>query len=159
MLVQLCWCQYNRLVSQMQAPPAACREPAGKLWQQCKVLYVQNLQSTNPAYHGTRQWNLVSRHPDRATGASPAEILQECAARPPAYPWPRPLTWPCTGKQDSSKFKFKFKKGLLPQIHQYLQHTYIQVFCNNEGYWSKKCLLVPQWNVSLTNCHRHRRWL
>ena len=30
----------NRLVSQMQATLAACREPAGKLWQLCKVLYV-----------------------------------------------------------------------------------------------------------------------
>ena len=54
----------------------------------------------------------------------------------------------------SIQFQFnsiQFKKGLLSQIHQYLQHTYIQVFCNNEGYWSKKCLLVPQWDVSLTN--------
>ena len=34
------WSQQNRLVSQMQAPLAACREPAGKLWQLCKVLYV-----------------------------------------------------------------------------------------------------------------------
>ena len=30
----------NRLVSQMRAPLAACPEPAGKLWQLCKVLYV-----------------------------------------------------------------------------------------------------------------------
>ena len=30
----------NRLVSQMRVPLAACREPAGKLWQLCKVLYV-----------------------------------------------------------------------------------------------------------------------
>ena len=30
----------DRLVSQMQAPLVACREPAGKLWQLCKVLYV-----------------------------------------------------------------------------------------------------------------------
>ena len=29
-----------RLVSQMRTPLAACREPAGKLWQLCKVLYV-----------------------------------------------------------------------------------------------------------------------
>ena len=29
----------NRLVSQMRAPLAACRKPAGKLWQLCKVLY------------------------------------------------------------------------------------------------------------------------
>ena len=28
------------LVSQMRAPLAACREPAGKLWQLCKVLYM-----------------------------------------------------------------------------------------------------------------------
>ena len=28
-----------RLVSQMRAPLAACREPAEKLWQLCKVLY------------------------------------------------------------------------------------------------------------------------
>ena len=37
------WCHYNtsnRLVSQMQVPLAACRQPAGKLWQLCKVLYV-----------------------------------------------------------------------------------------------------------------------
>ena len=32
--------QLNRIVSQMRAPLAACREPAVKLWQQCKVLYV-----------------------------------------------------------------------------------------------------------------------
>ena len=32
--------QRNRLVSQMLAPLAACREPARKLWQLCKVLYV-----------------------------------------------------------------------------------------------------------------------
>ena len=31
---------YNRLVSHMRAPLEACREPAGKLWQLCKVLYV-----------------------------------------------------------------------------------------------------------------------
>ena len=30
----------NRLVSQMRASLAACRESAGKLWQLCKVLYV-----------------------------------------------------------------------------------------------------------------------
>ena len=30
----------NRFVSQMQAPLVACHEPAGKLWQLCKVLYV-----------------------------------------------------------------------------------------------------------------------
>ena len=30
----------NRLVSQMRASLAACREPAGKLWQLYKVLYV-----------------------------------------------------------------------------------------------------------------------
>ena len=30
----------KRLVSQMRAPLVACREPAGKLWQLCKVLYV-----------------------------------------------------------------------------------------------------------------------
>ena len=28
------------LVSQMRAPLADCSEPAGKLWQLCKVLYV-----------------------------------------------------------------------------------------------------------------------
>ena len=32
--------QLNRLVSQMRAPLAPCRKPAGKLWQLCKVLYV-----------------------------------------------------------------------------------------------------------------------
>ena len=31
---------YNRLVLQMRAPLVACREPAGKLWQLCKLLYV-----------------------------------------------------------------------------------------------------------------------
>ena len=36
-LVQDC---SNRLVSQMQVPLAASPEPAGKLWQLCKVLYV-----------------------------------------------------------------------------------------------------------------------
>ena len=30
----------NRLVSQTRVPIAACREPAGKLWQLCMVLYV-----------------------------------------------------------------------------------------------------------------------
>ena len=30
----------NRLVLQMLAPLGACREPAGKLWQLRKVLYV-----------------------------------------------------------------------------------------------------------------------
>ena len=30
----------NRLVSQMRVPLVACREPEGKLWQLCKVLYV-----------------------------------------------------------------------------------------------------------------------
>ena len=29
-----------RLISQMRAPLAACRDPAGKLWQLCNVLYV-----------------------------------------------------------------------------------------------------------------------
>ena len=29
----------NRFVPQMRVPLAACREPAGKLWQLCKVLY------------------------------------------------------------------------------------------------------------------------
>ena len=33
------WC-HNRLVSQMRTPLATCREPAGKLWQLCKVLHV-----------------------------------------------------------------------------------------------------------------------
>ena len=32
--------QSDRLVSQMRPPLAACREPAGKLWQLRKVLYV-----------------------------------------------------------------------------------------------------------------------
>ena len=31
---------HNRLVSQMRAQLAACREAAGKLWQLCKALYV-----------------------------------------------------------------------------------------------------------------------
>ena len=30
----------KKIVSQMQAPLAACHQPAGKLWQLCKVLYV-----------------------------------------------------------------------------------------------------------------------
>ena len=30
----------KRLVSQMRAPLAASREPAGKLWQLCQVLYI-----------------------------------------------------------------------------------------------------------------------
>ena len=30
----------KRFISQMLAPLAACQEPAGKLWQLCKVLYV-----------------------------------------------------------------------------------------------------------------------
>ena len=38
----ICCIGPHRLVSMshMRAPPAACREPAGKLWQLCKVLYV-----------------------------------------------------------------------------------------------------------------------
>ena len=32
--------RFNRLVSQMRTPLAACRETAGKLWQLCKMLYV-----------------------------------------------------------------------------------------------------------------------
>ena len=36
-----CWGRsVNKLASQMRAPLVACREPAGKLWQLCKVLYV-----------------------------------------------------------------------------------------------------------------------
>ena len=35
-----CSWKSNRLVSQMRATLAACREPAGKSWQLCKVLYV-----------------------------------------------------------------------------------------------------------------------
>ena len=40
----------NRLVSQMRESLAACCEPAGKLWQLCKVLYVfeNKTQSFNP---------------------------------------------------------------------------------------------------------------
>ena len=38
----------KRLVSQMQAPLAACREPAGKFWQRCKVLYVFNPRPLRP---------------------------------------------------------------------------------------------------------------
>ena len=34
------WKRYNRLISQMRVTLAASREPAGKLWQLCKVLYV-----------------------------------------------------------------------------------------------------------------------
>ena len=30
---------YNRLISQMRVSLEACRKPAGKLWQLCKVLY------------------------------------------------------------------------------------------------------------------------
>ena len=32
--------RFNRVVSQIRAPLAACRESTGKLWQLCKVLYV-----------------------------------------------------------------------------------------------------------------------
>ena len=45
--IRLCWFYIaNRLVSQMRVTIAASREPAGKLWQLCKVLYVfeQNMQ-------------------------------------------------------------------------------------------------------------------
>ena len=35
-----CLLNVNRFVSQMLVPLVACREPAGKLWQLCKVLYV-----------------------------------------------------------------------------------------------------------------------
>ena len=39
--VARCVCAHtNRPISQMRAPLAACREPAGKLWQLCNVLYV-----------------------------------------------------------------------------------------------------------------------
>ena len=37
--VEYLW-NHNRLVSQMRTPLAACCEPAGKLQQLCKVLYV-----------------------------------------------------------------------------------------------------------------------
>ena len=33
-------CRLNRLISQMQAPLAVCREPATKFWQLSKVMYV-----------------------------------------------------------------------------------------------------------------------
>ena len=41
---------WYRLVSQMQVSLAACREPAGKLWQLCKVLYgfEHKTQSVDP---------------------------------------------------------------------------------------------------------------
>ena len=39
-------CCLNRLVSQMRATLAASREPAGKLWQLCKVLYVFEQKKT-----------------------------------------------------------------------------------------------------------------
>ena len=48
------------------------------------------------------------------------------------------------------KFDFKFKKAH-GQKHQYIQHTFIQVFCNNEEYGNKKCLLVSLWDMSVTN--------
>ena len=35
----------------MQAPLVACREPAGKLWQLCKVLYVLNIKRNNLLIH------------------------------------------------------------------------------------------------------------
>ena len=37
------------------------------------------------------------------------------------------------------KFKFKFKKGLLPQIHQYIQHTYIHTgILQQRGVWKQE---------------------
>ena len=41
------WYSPNRVVSQMLAPLAACREPAGKLWQLCKVLYEESEHPLN----------------------------------------------------------------------------------------------------------------
>ena len=38
----------NRLVSQMRATLAASREPAGKLWQLCKKLYI--FEQKKPQY-------------------------------------------------------------------------------------------------------------
>ena len=39
------------LVSQMRAPLAACHEPAWKLWQLCKVLYVFQHKTQYPLIH------------------------------------------------------------------------------------------------------------
>ena len=77
-------------------------------------------------------------------------VLKWCPACLKLLPWLKSWSFPISQIKLHIQFN-SIQKGLLPQIHQYLQHIYIQVFCNNEGYWSKKCLLVPQWNVSLTN--------
>ena len=51
-----------RLVSQMQAPLAACREPAGKLWQLCKVLYVSEHKTKYLLIHVPFTRIVVFRH-------------------------------------------------------------------------------------------------
>ena len=43
------------------------------------------------------------------------------------------------------------KKVYCHKLHQHQQHTYMQVFWDNEGYWSKMSLLVPLWDVNITN--------
>ena len=58
----------NRVVSQMRAPLVACRKPAGKLWQLCKVLYVfehktQYLLIHSPFTHIMVFWHIGNIDP------------------------------------------------------------------------------------------------
>ena len=52
----LCHVGYNRLISQMRATLAACREPVGKLWQLWKVLYVFEHKTQYLLIHAPWQW-------------------------------------------------------------------------------------------------------
>ena len=52
----------NRLVSQMRVPLAACRKPAGKLWQLCKVLYVFEHKMQYILIHAAFTRIVVFRH-------------------------------------------------------------------------------------------------
>ena len=53
---------FNRLVSQMLVPRAACREPAGKLWQLCKALYVLEHKTQYLLIHAPFVHIVVFRH-------------------------------------------------------------------------------------------------
>ena len=54
--------EHNKLVSQMRAPLAACREPAGKLWQLCKVLYVFEHKAQYLLIHAPINRNVIFWH-------------------------------------------------------------------------------------------------
>ena len=73
---------HNRFVSQMRAPLAACCEPAGKLWQLCKVLYVfehktQYLSIHAPYTHIVLFWHIsnIYHHVLHRDSSNICEIL------------------------------------------------------------------------------------